>query len=286
MLELLTALSFIGYLVYLRYYADQRTDAQKEADRLRAGIDFYESGQQDNAGKYFDRELSAHPKSSVAMLYQARLTRLKRTVGDFAGTRESLEQAKSFDSSIAELYLESGQLYYEQDDYPAASRDFDKAVHYSGGRESEPFHWRALTNQKLGDNNAFQQDMASAETAAANHTASLLPVAKIPFWDRSLFLHLVLAGLGSFLVLVVVRQGYGIHVPYLAAVLSGVVLGWLEPRKGWALTLFQVVVLWLAYTLFIDDSLKNDLSAFSLYGSLGLILVGGLLGGVLKRNVV
>lgn len=45
MLELLAALSFIGYLVYLRYYADQRTDAQKEADRLREGIELYERGQ-------------------------------------------------------------------------------------------------------------------------------------------------------------------------------------------------------------------------------------------------
>ncbi len=111
---------------------------------------------------------------------------------------------------------------------------------------------------------------------------------KLTFWNRSLLLRLVLAALGGFLilVLVIVRQGYGIHVPYLAAVLSGVALGWLEPRKGWILAVFQVVVLWLAYTLFLDDSLKNDLSAFSLYGSLGLILVGGLLGGVLKRNVV
>ncbi len=111
------------------------------------------------------------------------------------------------------------------------------------------------------------------------------PAAAPPFFDRKFFLHAVLAGLGGVLVLLVARQGYGIHVPYLAAVLSGVSLGWLQPRKGWLLAIFQVVVLLAGYYFLTDQFVRKDLAAFSVFGSVGLILVGGLLGGVLKRNL-
>lgn len=92
MLELLTALSFVGYLVYLRHYADQRTDAQKEADRLREGIDLYDQGQLEESLAYFDRELTARPKSSVAYLYRARIRRSKN---DVVGAKADVEQGKS-----------------------------------------------------------------------------------------------------------------------------------------------------------------------------------------------
>ena len=146
MLELLTALSFIGYLIYLRYYADQRTDAQKEVDRLREGIAFYDQGQLSKAEDYFDNELAVHPKSSVIYLYRARI---KRARGDLARARADVEQGKSYDASLADLHLESGQIYYEQGDYPAAFRDFDKAVFTSFGQETEPYRWRGFARQQL-----------------------------------------------------------------------------------------------------------------------------------------
>ncbi|WP_373515492.1 hypothetical protein [Persicitalea sp.] len=106
-----------------------------------------------------------------------------------------------------------------------------------------------------------------------------------PFFDRGLLLHGVLALLGGLLVLLVARQGYGIHVPYLVAVLSGLSLGWLQPRKGWLLALVQVTVLLVGYAMLLDQFARKDLAAFSVFGSAGLILVGGLLGGVLKRHL-
>lgn len=98
-------------------------------------------------------------------------------------------------------------------------------------------------------------------------------------------LHVFLAFLAGVLVLLVARQGYTIHVPYLAAVLSGAGLGWLQPRKSWLLTIVQVAVLLVGYALFMDQFVRKDLAAFSVFGSVGLVLVGGLLSGVLKRNL-
>ena len=121
---------------------------------------------------------------------------------------------------------------------------------------------------------------------AAQRAAALAQPATAPsFFDRKFLLHTILAGLGGVLALLVARQGYGIHVPYLAAMLSGVSLGWLQPRKGWLLALVQVVVLLTGYVLLTDQFVRKDLAAFSVFGSVGLILVGGLLGGVLKRNL-
>ncbi|GHB73456.1 hypothetical protein [Persicitalea jodogahamensis] len=105
------------------------------------------------------------------------------------------------------------------------------------------------------------------------------------FFDRRLFLHVPLAILGGILVLLIAKEGYLIHVPYLAAVLSGVSLGWLEPRKGWLLSVLQAIVLLAGYFLLLDQFERKDLAAFSVYGSVGLVLIGGLLGGVLKRKL-
>ncbi len=104
------------------------------------------------------------------------------------------------------------------------------------------------------------------------------------FSDKFIW-HVLIALLGGVLVIFVTRQGYSIHVPYLAAILSGLSLGWLQPRKGWVLALIQVAALLVGYFLLMDQFARKDLAAFSVYGSVGLILLGGLLGGVLKRNI-
>lgn len=125
---------------------------------------------------------------------------------------------------------------------------------------------------------------ADQRTDAQQDVAPAIPVSTL-FFNRQFFLHAVLAVLGGVLVLLVSEQGYGIHVPYLAAILSGVSLGWLQPRKGWLLALMQVAVLLAGYVLLMDQFVRKDLAAFSVFGSVGLILIGGLLGGVLKRNL-
>jgi hypothetical protein len=72
MLELTTLTAFIGYLIYLRYYADPRTPAQIEADRLRAGIMLFENQQLSEALRYFNATIQTKPASAVAYLYPRR----------------------------------------------------------------------------------------------------------------------------------------------------------------------------------------------------------------------
>ncbi len=104
-------------------------------------------------------------------------------------------------------------------------------------------------------------------------------------FDRQLFLHAPLAILGGILVLLIAKEGYLIHVPYLAAVLAGVSLGWLEPRRGWIFSILGVLIVLAGYFILQGQFERKDLAAFSVYGSVGLILVGGLLGGILKRKL-
>lgn len=146
MLELLSLTLFISYLVYLRYYADQRTNAQKEADRLREGIDFYTNGQLTEALAYFNQVIADQPKSSVAYLYRARIY---RQLNDEAAALRDLDQGKSYDDTIADIHLESGQIHYEQGAYQTAFLDFDKAVFHAHGDEAEPYRWRGIVRQKL-----------------------------------------------------------------------------------------------------------------------------------------
>lgn len=286
MLELTTLSVFIGYLIYLRYYADQRTNAQKEADRLRDGIDLFTSGQTANALAYFNRAIADQPKSSVAYLYRARIY---RTLGDPAAARHDVDQGKSYDDTVADLHLESGQLHYEQGDYQAAFVDFDKAVFHAHGDEAEPYRWRGLARQQLQQHEASRQDLHQAEALANVAATAAVPVvqpAKPTFFDRRLVVHSGLILLSSVLILLIIKRSPVIHWPYLAAASSAVAIGFLETRKGWVLALQQAITLFIGYTFIIgpsEISTQREVEAFGLYGSIGLTFIGSLLGSFIKR---
>lgn len=284
MLELTTLTVFISYIVYLRYYADQRTNAQKEADRLREGIDLYSSGRFAEALTYFNAELVSHPKSGVAYLYRANSY---RALGDPTAALSDLDQGKSYDDTIADLHLESGKIHYEQSDYQRAFLDFDKAVFYDRDNQAAPYHWRGLARQQLHQDDLSRQDLQRAEVLSkAQPVASTeLPV-RSAFFDRRLLLHMGLIVLSTLLLLLVIKRSTVIHWPYLTAAILGASIGFLEPRKGWVLALQQVLLLWLGYTFIAGPATsgtQREVEAFSLYGSIGLTFVGSLLGSVIRR---
>ncbi len=284
MLELLIITAFVGYIVYLRYYADQRTAAQKEADRLREGIVLYDAGQTAGALTYFNAALTAQPKSSVAYLYRAHIY---RDLGDSAAALADLEQAKSYDDTIAELHLETGKIHYEQGDYELAFKDFDKAVFHNAANLPEPYRWRGMAGRKLHRTELSQHDLERAavlETTPAPAVAS--PSGPTRFFDRRFVLHMGLIVLTSSLLLLIIKRSNVIHWPYLAAAVVGVMIGFLETRKGWALALEQALLLWLGYMFIVGPASgghRQDLENFSLYGSIGLTFIGSLLGSVIKR---
>ncbi|MFD2574362.1 tetratricopeptide repeat protein [Spirosoma soli] len=285
MLELTTLTLFIGYIIYLRYYADQRTNAQKEAERLKEGIHLYTNGQFGEALSYFNQAIAAEPKASVAYLYRARIY---RALGDSSAAIIDIDRGKSYDDTVADLHLESGQIHYERGDYQAAFLDFDKAVFHAHGDEAEPYHWRGLARQRLHQDEASRQDLERADALMhkAQITVPTVQPTQQAFFDRAFLLHMGLIFLSSLLLLFIIKRSPVIHWPYLTAAISAVSIGFLEPRKGWALALQQAVTLWVGYTFATGAatlSSQREVEVFSLYGSIGLTFAGSLLGSVIKR---
>jgi tetratricopeptide (TPR) repeat protein len=284
MLELTALSAFIGYIIYLRYYADQRTAAQKEADRLGDGVRLYDSGQTAGALAYFNAALADQPKSSVAFLYRARIY---YDLGDPTAALADLERGKQYDDTIADLHLETGRIHYEQGDYDQAFKDFDKAVFYNDTNQPEPYRWRGMAGQKLRRTDLSQSDLERADTLAKAATAPIADqLAPTSFFDRRFVLHMGMIVLTSVLLLLIIKRSHVIHWPYLAAAIVGVLIGFLETRKGWALAVEQALLLWLGYTFIAGPAVgghRQDLENFSLYGAIGLTFIGSLLGSVIKR---
>ena len=285
MLELTALSAFIGYLIYLKYYADQRTNAQKETDRLREGINLYNAGQFVAALAYFTKALALQPTSAVAYLYRARAY---RALGDNRAARLDVNAGKSYDDTISELHLESGQLRYDEQDYAAAFLDFDKAIFYAHGETDEPYHWRGLTRQQLHQPEEAEQDIAKAILIEQQSRTAPTAIAtgKTPFLDRRLGLHVSYIVLTSALLVYVIKYSPVIHWPYLLAASIAVGIGFIEPRRGWALALLQVSFLLLGYYVVAGPgslSTHREVEAFSLYGSIGLTFAGSLIGSVLRR---
>ena len=59
------------------------------------------------------------------------------------------------------------------------------------------------------------------------------------FFDKKLIVSSVIVLFASALVIAVIKSAESIHLPYIVAVLSAIVLGCIEPRKGWFLALLQ-----------------------------------------------
>lgn len=283
MLELLTITSFVGYIIYLRYYADQRSNAEKQADQLREGIALYENEQFAAALAYFNQAIESQPKLGVAYLYRARIY---HALGDAQAALKSLDTAKSYDDTIGELHLETGQIHYSLGDYTTAFQDFDKAVFH--GATAEAYHWRGLTRQQNGQPKEAAQDLAKAESvAAAAQTAANLPIpVKTGFLEQPFVVHAVFTAFNALLLLFVIKHSSVIHWPYLLAAFSAGAIGFAEPRKGWVLALFQAVLLWAGYTFGVgpaQSGVDREVESFSLYGAIGLTFVGSFLGSILKR---
>lgn len=283
MIEILTVASVVGYIIYLKYYADQRTNAEKQADQLREGIDLYRTDQYAAALAYFNKALAEQPKLSVAYLYRARIY---RALGDTNAALTDLNTAKSYDDTIADLHLESGQIYYDLGDYQAAFQDFDKAIFH--GNTTEAYQWRGLTRQRIGQRAEAAQDLAKAEAAvvAARDVLGLPLDKSSKFLDRSLLKHAVLTIGNTVLLVFIIKESPVVHWPFLVATSSAAAIGFAEPRKGWALALLQATLLWVGYQFVAGpsaSSVDREVELFSLYGAIGLTFVGSFLGSVLKR---
>ena len=284
-MEILVTAAILGYIIYLRYYADLRNKSEKDVEKLQVGIKLYASGQFDNALAFFNQYLQNEPKSSVAYLYQARCY---RALGDVSSAITSLKTGESYDDTVADLHLEMGQILYDQADYNDAFLEFDKAVFHSKGMQSDAYHWRGLARQKLQQSVEAQQDLERANTLRQTTGTTESITGQRAFFDRKFVSHATLILVNSVILVVVIKNAPVIHLPYLLAAVAAAIIGFLEPKKGWALAILQASAIWIGYTFFTttpQTSGARDLESFGLYGSIILTFVGSFIGGILKRQL-
>ena len=284
MIEFLTIASFAGYIIYLRYYADGRTDAQKQADELREGILLYDNDQFAGALAYFNNALATRPKLAVAYLYRARIY---RALNDTKAALADLEKGKSYDDTVADLHLETGQIQFEKRNYQQAFLDFDKAIFH--GASAESYYWRGRTRQHLDQPDEAVRDLAKAEATvdAARDVLGQTRPTDTSFVTRRLLIHAGFTTLNALILLILIKRSPVIHWPYLLAAFSAGAIGFAEPRKGWLLAIWQVLLLVVGYWWVVGPSVSSvarELEGFCLYGSIGLTFVGSFLGSILKRS--
>lgn len=284
-MELLIAISIFSYIIYLRYYADLRTQADKERAQLLVGIKLYNNNQFDSAYHYFDQAIRDHPQWSVAYLYRARCW-LK--LGNTEAALNDLKTGESYDNTVADIHTEIGQILYDQSDFDAAFAEFDKAVFHSQGRDAMAYYWRGRTRQKLDQPQEAQHDLDQAIALDEQSKNSLATGTAAPttFFDKRLLTNIAFVLVNSVVLLVVIKKSPVIHWPYILAASSAAAIGFAEPRKGWVLAITQSAALWLGYRLFTEIPTNNELRGleyFNLYGSIGLTFVGSFIGGILKR---
>ena len=286
-MELLVAAAIFGYIFYLRYYADLRSKSEQDFEKLQVGIQLYATGQFGDALAFFEQYLQKEPKSSVAYLY---LARCYRALGDVSSAATALKTGESYDDTVADLHLEMGQVLLDQQDYKGAFLEFDKAVFHSKGAQADAYQWRGMARQELQQPTEAQQDLERATTLRQTQAATdtITGIDQRAFFDRKFISHAILILVNSAILLVVIKNATVIHLPYLLAAVAATVIGFLEPKKGWALAILQASILWLGYTFFTtapQASGARDLENFGLYGSMILTFVGSFIGGILKRQL-
>lgn len=79
-----------------------------------------------------------------------------------------------------------------------------------------------------------------------------------------------------------IRGATGVHIPLLAATLAGLILGVLDPHKGWISALVQVVVITVGLFALIEGELP-EIERHSLLGAVGLTFIGSFIGAFIKR---
>ncbi len=286
-MEFLVLIALAGYIYYLRNYADLRSNAEKEAASLNEGIQLLKSGETADAFKYFDAKIRIQPKSPVALLHRAQCY---VEMNEIDAARKDLSAGLSYDDSVFELHLETGKIYYNEQNFKEALLYLDKAIIKSGGKNAESYHWRGLTNEKLNLPQQAEQDFQAERNLsdmAENQSSQLFTPPRTHF-DRRLLANSLLTILTTCLLLWMIKNAESIHLPYLVAVAASMSLGFVEPYKGWMLALLQGALLWLGYTFLCpepESGGQQELENFSLYGSIVLTFAGSFLGAFLKRAI-
>jgi tetratricopeptide (TPR) repeat protein len=282
MLEFIVVLAVAGYIYYLKNYADLRSGAEKEADLLAPGIQLYKSGKIGKAFDYFSDRIATNHKSPVAYLYRARCYMAN---GDRETAAADLAKGLAYDDSVFELHLDLGKIRFETGHYSLALTCLNQAISKSSGKNAESYHWRAQTHIQMGHpdqaaDDFFQENRIQDDNQKASSTEDKGSQKVV---DRKLLANLLLTVFTTALLLWVIKNAAGIHLPYLLTVAASVSLGFVEPHRGWVLAVFQVALLWLGYIFLTAQPQNSGQSEFESFSSMVLTFAGSFLGAFLKR---
>lgn len=81
----------------------------------------------------------------------------------------------------------------------------------------------------------------------------------------------------------IIRGVSGVHFPLLAAIVAGIIIGFIDPKTGWVAAIVQSVVVSVGTLLIGNREMIPDIEIYSLAGAVGLTFVGSFLGAYMKR---
>lgn len=287
MIEFLIVAGFLGYIYYLRNYADLRTKSEKEEDNLKEGIQLFRDDQIQPAFEFFDRRIKVRPNSAIAYLYRALCYKAQE---QFQAAMEDINTGLSYDESVYKLHLEKGKLQFRISLYEPALKALDKAIFNAGEQDPEPYYWRAMIRQQLHQDEEAQKDFEKEAIIIEIRKKKIQSIepGKKPYWNSKIIANIILVMCSSMLLIFIIKKAESIHLPYLMAALSAIALGFAEPHKGWLLAIAQNILVFAGYFLFTKIPVnggKIELENFGLYGSAILVFAGSFLGAFLKRAI-
>jgi hypothetical protein len=107
------------------------------------------------------------------------------------------------------------------------------------------------------------------------------------FFTPAFLRNLLIATISGLVISFSGFRSEGVHVPFLFNMLFSVGLGWLEPKKGWALALVQVAVIFISYYAFTGGDMlvaeRPDVAKFATHLAAVPTLAGSFMGAFMKR---
>ncbi len=92
--------------------------------------------------------------------------------------------------------------------------------------------------------------------------------------------------ISSAIIIYTIKISNQIYLPTFVAGLGGLIIGWIEPKKGWILALIQTVIMISMYLTTGDSKLHGsrlELEMFTLIGSVSFIFIVSCGAAFIKR---
>ena len=176
----LLVLLFIPYLIIKYLVTDHDTPAEKDAKRFREGVELYAQQQYEDAFRYFDEQVKKYPKSAVAYAWRGKCNLHEE---NYYSALYDLEQALSYDNTLAAAYLDKGQAHLAVDEYRDAFREFDKAVWFYRERNADALRLRGLARLRMKQIGQSERDLRRAVELGDENARHLLSQAPFYIYD-------------------------------------------------------------------------------------------------------